>query len=158
MHKEENVYYTNHKKGFESMNIKLWIICIFIILSGCSKHVEKIGNGVFQNENGEKITAKIQVVDDQLTKVYLDETIKDKKETKKDLGDAYHMKIASRIGKEWDEQIRFLENYIVEHGIDSIQLNEEGKPKNTDVLTGCTIRIDGFIEAVKDAYMHLKEK
>ncbi len=140
------------------MKMRYALLCFLMILGGCSKQVKKVGNGVFQNENGERITAKINIIDDKLVKVNLDETVKDKKETKKELGDSYHLKIASKIGKEWYEQIDFLEKYIVEHGIDSIRMNEEGKATNKDVITGCTIRIDGFIEAIKNAYMHQKEK
>ena len=84
-----------------------------------------------------------------MTAVELDETTEDT--TKKTLGDAYDMKPASAIGKNWNEQIAFLETYIVTNGIDQIRLNEEGKAENEDILTGCTISIDSYLKAVQDA-------
>lgn len=66
------------------------------------------------------------------------------------------MKQASKIGKEWYEQIDFLEKYIEKKGVDSIKLNKEGKAENNDVTSGCTIRIDGFLKAVKEAEKNAK--
>ncbi len=121
------------------------------------------GEGTATNEsNGEtlKTTAKVTMDGDKFTNVEIDETYKDKDgndTTKKALGADYGMKETSASigqiegGAEWFEQIEFLENYIKENGVDGIELNDEGKATNEDVLTGCTINIKPYIEAVKAA-------
>lgn len=72
-------------------------------------------------------------------------------ESKKDLGDEYEMKKASDIGKEWYEQIEFLENYIIENGVDSVKLNADGYAESEDVKAGCTINLKTIMEAVDEA-------
>ena len=67
------------------------------------------------------------------------------------------MKDASAIGKEWDEQVRFLEKYIEKNGMQNIQMDEEGKAVNEDIRSGCTISIDKFIKAIEDAQKNMEE-
>ena len=57
----------------------------------------------------------------------------------------------SKLGQEWDEQIKNLEDYIVKNGIDKVELDEKGYPKNEDVRTGCTINIKRIMDTVKAA-------
>ena len=64
---------------------------------------------------------------------------------------------ASAIGKNWDEQVAFLENYIKRNGIEKIQLDASGKAMNEDILTGCTISIDGYIKAIENAKSKLNQ-
>lgn len=118
---------------------------------------EKTGEGTATNEsNGETLTTTAHVTvdaDGKITAVDFDETYtKDGKETtKKTLKDDYTMKGASAIGKEWWEQAEFLENYVKENGLDGIEMDEEGKPTNEDILTGCTMNIKPYVEAMKAA-------
>lgn len=126
-------------------------LCV-LMLGGCGKKAEiKEGSATYTNDKGEVTYAKVKLKDGRLSEVEIDETANGKEKTKKELGNAYEMKQASKIGKEWYQQIDFLENYIVKNGVDTIKLNSEGKAENNDVTTGCTIRIDGFLKAVKDA-------
>lgn len=123
-----------------------------LMLGGCGKKAEiKEGSATYTNDKGEVTYAKVKLKDGRLSEVEIDETANGKDKTKKELGNAYEMKQASKIGKEWYQQIDFLENYIVKNGVDTIKLNKEGKAENSDVTTGCTIRIDGFLKAVRDA-------
>ena len=66
------------------------------------------------------------------------------------------MRDASPIGKNWDEQIAYLESYIKRNGIENIKLDASGKAVNEDILSGCTIAIDGYIKAIEDAKNKLK--
>lgn len=101
---------------------------------------------------GDDDTTKAEVtkVDGKVTGVTIDVLDADGV-SKKDLGDKYGMKKASTIEKEWYEQVEFLENYILENGVDSIKLNDEGKAENEDLKSGCTISISNMVEAVKEA-------
>lgn len=128
-----------------------------LILVGCGNKVEiKEGSATYTNDKGEVTSANVKLKDGKLSEVEIDETANGKEKTKKELGNAYEMKQASKIGKEWYQQIDFLENYIVKNGVDTIKLNKEGKAENSDVTTGCTIRIDGFLKAVRDAEKNAK--
>lgn len=117
----------------------------------------KTGEGTANSEShGETLvtTAKVTVdADGKITEVSFDETYTKDGEatTKKTLKDDYAMKSASAIGKEWWEQAEFLENYVKENGLDGITMDEEGKPTNEDILTGCTMNIKPYVEAMKAA-------
>ncbi len=130
------------------MKKRMWAIGL-LCLCACSANNKTTSEGSYTNAKGAVASAKITWEGDQMTAVELDETTEDT--TKKTLGDAYDMKPASAIGKNWNEQIAFLETYIVTNGIDQIRLNEEGKAENEDILTGCTISIDSYLKAVQDA-------
>lgn len=137
-----------------------------VLLAGCGGNDSsstKTGEGTATSESqGETLTttAKVEMDGDKFTKVEIDETYKDRDgndTTKKTLGADYKMKDTSaKMGKieggaEWFEQVKFLEDYIVKNGVDGIELGEDGKATNEDVLTGCTINIKPYIEAVKAA-------
>lgn len=133
---------------------KLMFLCLFIALCGCGKENKAESKGTYKNAKGETSSAKVTFTDDKITKVELDETTGDT--TKKTLGDKYDMREASAIGKNWDEQIAYLESYIKRNGIEDIKLDESGKAINEDILSGCTISIDGYIKAIEDAKNKLK--
>ncbi len=126
----------------------LWLMTL-LCLCACSTTTKTTSEGSYTNAKGAVATAKLEWENDQMVAVELDETTENT--TKKALGEAYDMKQASAINKNWNEQIAFLENYIVANGIDQIQLNEEGKAVNEDILSGCTISIDSYLKAVQDA-------
>lgn len=132
---------------------KLGTLMLLFTLFGCSSPIRE-GSGSYTNTKGDITTANIKMEGDNFNEVELDETTEDT--TKKKEGANYNMKIASIIGKEWNEQVMFLEEYIEKNGIDKLQLDDEGKATNEDVLTGCTISIDKFLKAIEDAESKLK--
>lgn len=74
--------------------------------------------------------------------------------TKKELGDAYDMRKASGISKEWYEQIEVLENYFIGKTvaeIESIPVDDKTAPTEADLTSSVTIKIGGYIEAIKKA-------
>ncbi len=133
---------------------KLMLMCLLTVLCGCGKADKTESEGTYKNAKGETSMAKVTFSDNKITKVELDETTGDT--TKKKLGDQYDMRDASPIGKNWDEQIAYLESYIKRNGIENIKLDASGKAINEDILSGCTIAIDGYIKAIEDAKNKLK--
>ena len=127
------------------------------LLMGCSSGTDDtskddgaVSNTAYvETEDGE-IKATVTKKDGKVTAVEIDETTSDG-DSKKELGSDYGLKDKSGIGKEWDEQIQFLENYLVEHGIDSVKLNSDGYAEEEDVKTGCTINLKQIMEAVDAA-------
>ena len=131
------------------------MVCSFL-LCGCSSKME--GSAQVTQDNGEITTAKVILKDNKIQEVSIDETVADVDKTKKQLQNSYGMKQASSIGKEWYEQVLFFEDYVKTHGIENIKTDEKGKSVNEDLKPGCTIRVDTFIEAIKQAEMDAKNK
>lgn len=74
--------------------------------------------------------------------------------TKRELGNDYGMKAASKIGKEWYEQQEYFCNYIkdmTEDEVDAVSTDADGKPKEADLSSGCTVAVKDYITAVKTA-------
>ena len=98
----------------------------------------------YNNENNEA-TAKV-VIDKNgmIESVYLDTTYQGS--TKKALRDEYNMKkFNPSAAGEWYEQVEKLEKAVVEkQGTDFLNLDSDGK---TDVVSGCTIKIDALVKA-----------
>lgn len=75
-------------------------------------------------------------------------------QTKNELGDAYGMKGASSIGKEWNEQAAFFADYVVGKTIeevDGIALDETGLATDEEILAGITVHIAPLIAAIDKA-------
>ena len=146
-----------HTKGMEESNMKVWIIMLgLLVLMGCSNETIVESEGTYTSAKGEVTSAKITLDGDQIKTLELDETTNGT--SKKSLGSDYDMTQASAIGKNWNEQIAFLENYIVKNGLDQIELNEEGKAENEDIRVGCTISIEAYLKAIQDAKAKANEQ
>lgn len=134
---------------------KLTLILAAFALVACgssSNEPEKTGKAETEaNSKGQVASAEVTMQGDKITKISLDESYPDKDSTKKTLGAEYGMKEISPIKKEWNEQVQFLEEYIVKNGVDKIELDDEGKPTNEDVLTGCTISVKEMLDATNKA-------
>lgn len=128
---------------------KIGLFALLFCLCGCGSSQKKEAEGTYTNTKGETTTALVKWDGDKIKEVEIDETTGDT--TKKKEGANYNMIVASSIGKEWNEQVAFLENYIKSNGTEKIELNDEGKATNEDIMTGCTISIDGFLKAIDDA-------
>lgn len=90
------------------------------------------------------------------TGVVVDQVVK---VSKGQLLEAYNMKGASPISKEWYEQIDFMEAWMIGKTLDEVANTEmaEGYPVDADLVTGTTIHITDFVAAVADASTKLVE-
>lgn len=80
--------------------------------------------------------------------------LKEAVQTKRQLGDAYGMKKASGIGKEWFEQASAMEGFMVGKTADEvagITVGDDGKTTDADLVSSVTISIDAFQEAALKA-------
>lgn len=70
--------------------------------------------------------------------------------TKEELGTAYNMKGKSPIGKEWDEQAANFEKFVVGKTADEVEklLGSDGYPTDDTLKAGCTIKVNGLVNAV----------
>jgi len=78
--------------------------------------------------------------------------------TKAELGEAYNMKPRSDIGKEWDEQIVALEEWMIGKTITEVKAIQlaDGRPSGSDLVTSVTILVGDYIKAVEKAVANAK--
>ncbi len=79
--------------------------------------------------------------------------------TKIELGDAYGMRKASQIGKEWFEQAAAFSAYVTGKTSDEvagIAMDEEGVATDADLVSSVTVGIDGFLEVMAKAAANAK--
>lgn len=72
-------------------------------------------------------------------------------QSSKERHDSYGIKPVSSIGKEWWEQIVFLEGWIAGNGVDALELDSSGHALNADVISGATINVAEPSAAVVNA-------
>jgi hypothetical protein len=121
---------------------------------------------VVVDANGKVVSIKIDIVQSPIT---FDETGKittDKAtvfKTKRKLGDAYGMKKASGIGKEWYEQADAIQKWMIGKTADQIKAmkvktsEKEGTVSDEpDLVTSATIGIGDFIEVAANAVANAK--
>ena len=72
-------------------------------------------------------------------------------QSSKERHDSYGIRPVSSIGKEWWEQIVFLEDWIAGNGVDALELDSSGHALNADVVSGATINVAEPSAAVVNA-------
>lgn len=75
-------------------------------------------------------------------------------QSKKELGDAYGMKAASKIGKEWYEQAAALEEYVIGKTVEEVKgiaVSETNVPTDADLAASVSIKIGDYVEAISEA-------
>lgn len=65
--------------------------------------------------------------------------------------DNYGIKKVSTINKDWWEQAEAYEEYVLKNGADSVKYDKDGHATDPDLLSGATIDISDFNDAVKQA-------
>ena len=74
--------------------------------------------------------------------------------SKNELGEAYGLKKASSIGKEWNEQAAAMAEYAVGKTVEELKgiaVNENGAPAEADLAASVTLSIGDFIAGIEDA-------
>lgn len=128
------------------------VICLataLLLMAGCAGNGEtKSAEATKKTDSGE-IKAVVEMKDNKVTSVSIDETADGA--SKKEKKDDYGMKGNSSIQKEWYQQIAYLENYLVKNGSDDLKYDDQGRAVNADVLSGCTISIEKYVDVYEDA-------
>ena len=105
-------------------------------------------------------TAQTKVAFDAAGKITTDKAGEFK--TKVEIGDAYGMKKASSIGKEWYEQIADLEKWMVGKTIEQVkamkvtEADGSVSTAQTDLTSKVTVDVSDFIAAVEEAVKNAK--
>ncbi|MCX8131102.1 MAG: hypothetical protein N3I35_13515 [Clostridia bacterium] len=106
--------------------------------------------------------AQTKVAFDTAGKIKSDKSVKGK--TKVELGKDYGMIKASKIGKEWFEQIAELEKWMVGKTVDEIKAmkvkevdeNHKNVPDVADLTSKVTVSVEDYIFAVEEAFKNAK--
>jgi predicted small lipoprotein YifL/predicted DNA-binding ribbon-helix-helix protein len=97
-------------------------------------------------------TAQVQIAVDATGAVTSDLSAELK--SKVELGDAYGMKSASGIGKEWYEQAAALAQWMIGKTVDevaAIKVSDEGTTTEADLTSSVTIHVGDYIKALQKA-------
>ncbi len=75
-------------------------------------------------------------------------------QTKNELGDAYGMKKASAIGKEWNEQADAFAKYVVGKTVEDVKgiAISEGVPTGDDLKSSVTVHVTDFLTILEKAF------
>ena len=110
-----------------------------------------------------KITSS--VIDAAQNRVTFDKTgkitsdVKAEQKSKDELGDAYGMKKASKIGKEWNEEAAAFAKYVVGKTVDQVKgiaINSEGESTDKELTASVTISISDFMKILDKAAANAK--
>ena len=74
--------------------------------------------------------------------------------SKNELGSNYGMSQVSSIGKEWNEQVQALADYVEGKTVEEIKgiaVTEEGKAADADLAASVTVSIAGYLDAIEQA-------
>ncbi len=114
------------------------------------------GNGVITNCVIDHAQTKIEFSKDGKIVTPLDTVVPGKQE----MGDAYGMKKASSIGKEWNEQATALSNYVIGKTVAEVKgiaVDENGAPSDSDLASSVTVGIGGYVDAIEKAVANAKD-
>jgi predicted small lipoprotein YifL len=80
--------------------------------------------------------------------------------SKQELGTAYGMSKASKIGKEWNEEANALAAYVIGKTVAEVKgiaVNADGVPTVADLTGKVTIKIGGYVDAIEKAVANAKD-
>lgn len=80
-------------------------------------------------------------------------------QTKQELGDAYGMKSASSIGKEWFEQSNAFSEYVKGKTVEEVRgiaIDDAGLAADADLVSSVTVHLAPFVEIVEKAEANAK--
>ena len=117
--------------------------------SGKKQGSHTVKTGTYEDAQFGLVVANVVLKGDKIEKVLID-VVRDG-ESSKEKFDNYGVKRVSSLGKEWWEQVAFVEKWIEKNGVDSAVFDKSGHITNVDAVSGATITVKPFVEAVKDA-------
>ena len=114
------------------------------------------GSGVIQSCVIDAVQAKVRF--DENGQITTDISVP--VESKNELGPRYGMAKASGIGKEWNEQMKSLADYVVGKTAAEVKgiAFKDGKPEDVDLASSVTVYMGGYISAIADAAENAEDR
>jgi len=123
--------------------------------------VEAVVAAVVIDNDGRVVSCKLDMAQNVMNFTSDGKVVmKDEFMTKKELGDAYGMRKASGIGKEWYEQAEAIEDFVIgktAKEIAGIPVNESGKTTDVDLVSGATVAISSYQKTIIKAIQNAEE-
>lgn len=123
--------------------------------------VESVVAAVVIDNDGRVVSCKLDMAQNVMNFTAQGNVImKEEFRTKKELKDDYGMKKVSGIGKEWYQQAEAIEEFVVgktAREIAGIPVNESGKTTDVDLVSGATVAIGSYQEAIVKAIQNAEE-
>ena len=130
-------------------NIILALLVVIALCSIASAAEYKVKSGISYSQQWGVYFANVVEKDGKISNVIIDRLANGK--SSKELHDNYGIKPVSTLKKDWWEQVAYYENWVVEHGIDSVKTDDKGHALNPDLISGATINVAELSEAVNNA-------
>ena len=111
--------------------------------------VYEVQTGISYSDTWGIYLANIVKQDGEVTNVIIDR-VKDG-QSSKELHDNYGIKPVSSLDKEWWEQAMYYEDWVVENGVEAVETDDDGHALNPDLISGATVNVAEFSEAVMNA-------
>lgn len=130
------------------------LVVVFLLVGCTSKITSSKYEHKFMDTSGkeQKVLVDVTLNNGKISEIMIDETYTTKESletTKKTLKDDYGMSKTSDVG-EWYQQIAHLEKELVGTK-GNITLDEKGYPTDSDVTSGCTIKLTEIQKAISEA-------
>ncbi len=88
---------------------------------------------------------------DEVFKIFVDTIRPDGGLSSKENFNDYGIKPLSTLDKEWWEEVIFFQNWVEKNDLATLELDENGHALNADVISGATINLSYYVEAIQDA-------
>ena len=129
--------------------LALMLSCAAVLAEEAPASDVTVKTGLTWNDTWGLTVANIVEQDGQVVKILVD-VVRDGLSSKEKYND-YGIGPVSSIGKEWWEQVAFLEDWVRDNGVDEVVYDGDGHATVPDVISGATINIADFTTAIQNA-------
>ena len=134
------------------------LMTLVLILASASVLAEPVGNENYTVKTGVSYSnpwgitvANVIYKDGELFKILVDTVRPDGGLSSKEKYDDYGIRAVSGLGKEWWEEVAFFETWAESNDVSALELDENGHALDADVISGATINLANYVEAVQNA-------
>ena len=155
MDRKSGIRYGERKES-EMKRISALLLALLLLLTCVSALADPaadggytVKTGVSYDETWGLTVANVIFRDGKIFKILIDTVRPDGGLSSKEQFDNYGAKKPSSIGKEWWEQVVSFEDWATANDVAALALDESGH--DVDGVTGATIAVSYYVDAVKDA-------
>ena len=127
----------------------LALTCVSALADPAADGGYTVKTGVSYDETWGLTVANVIFRDGKVFKILIDTVRPEGGLSSKEKFDGYGIKKLSSLGKEWWEQIVSFEDWAQANDVTALTLDESGR--DVDGVTGATIAVSFYVDAVKDA-------
>ena len=145
--------------------LSMILVLSLLLVLGCAAMAEETEKSVYTVKTGVSYTdpwgitvANVIYKDGEAFKILLDTVRPDGGISSKEKHNDYGIGRASTIGKDWWEQIIFVEQFAEQYGVDAFEMTEDGYAGNPDAVSGATFHVVYYVDALHNAEAGITEE